>query len=137
MNLESNDFIRMDSSGSGLFGARRGGGTRKHKGLDIIRQFGEPVLAPERGYIKEIRYPYVGSKKISGFKFIGDSGISYLVFYVGINKPLKMVIDKGEEIGKAQNISGYHNDKNMINHIHIETYKDGILVNPEDILKKK
>src|SRR4030042_143776 len=41
--------IRADSMGDGSFGARRSGGRRSHKGLDIAGAVGEPVIAAKSG----------------------------------------------------------------------------------------
>ncbi|MBN1406029.1 MAG: M23 family metallopeptidase [Candidatus Omnitrophica bacterium] len=45
-------IIRCDSYGDGHFNARRGNGTRKHKGLDLSAPVGAPVYAPKSGIAK-------------------------------------------------------------------------------------
>jgi len=39
----------------------------------------------------------------------------------------------GQHIGETQDISGYWNPR-MLNHIHIEVYKNGLLTDPEPII---
>ena len=43
-------------------------------------------------------------------------------------------VEEGDVIGTAQDISSYHGG-NMENHIHISVWKNGLLTDPEPILK--
>ena len=67
--------IRSDIFGDGHFGAKREGGTRRHKGLDIKAGIGKPVLASksgavETGWVRNGMGKYVRIKHQRGYSTI-------------------------------------------------------------------
>lgn len=121
-----------DPTGAGWYGAKRG--AKKHKGFDLEAKPGALVKCPIDGVISKIGYAYA---KAPQFRYIEITSEIYRirVFYVepkiGLAKGDRVFA--GKLIGKAQDIAGYWNPK-MINHIHIEVYKNGLLTDPEPLL---
>ncbi len=124
-----------DPTGHGYYGAKRG--NRKHKGVDLVTKAGESIKAPISGVITKIGYPYANALQ---FRYVDIQSDIYRFrimycqpidgIYVGIR------VFEGQEIAKAQDIAGYWNPK-MLNHIHIELYKHGLLTDPEPLLLPK
>lgn len=124
-------FRGADPTGHGYYGAARG--NRKHKGVDLVTSVGEPVFSPINGTISKLGYPYKGNLK---FRYVEITNDKYRVRVMYCN-PLTFHVGhrifEGDKIGVAQNISEYWNPK-MLNHIHIELYKNGLLTDPEPLL---
>ena len=55
--LEAGITVRADRMGDGHFGARRSGGRRRHKGLDIEAAIGTPVIAAKSGIARTGNVP--------------------------------------------------------------------------------
>lgn len=120
-----------DPTGHGYYGARRG--TRKHKGLDLVSVPNELVTSLIDGVITKIGYPYNGNLT---FRYVDVTNDIYRVRIMYIFPSGISVGDRifaGQEIGKAQDIAGYWNPR-MLNHIHVEVYKNGLLTDPEPLL---
>ena len=119
-----------DPTGHGYYGAKRG--TRKHKGFDAISKPDELIKSPIHGTITKLGYPYANALQ---FRYIEVTNDVYRVRLMYV-EPLNILVGKrvfeGQEIGKAQNIAAYWNPK-MINHVHIEVYKNGLLTDPEPL----
>lgn len=121
-----------DPTGHGYYGAKRG--TKKHKGLDIVTNPKEVILAPIHGFVTKIGYPYSFALQ---FRYVEITNDVYRVrlMYVSPKPSLKkgQRVFAGDVIGNAQDIASYW-DENMLNHIHFEVYKHGLLTDPEPLL---
>lgn len=125
--------IRNDAKGSGYYLAKRG--ARKHYGVDFLVSEKENIYAPENGVLKGVRYPNKNDYSYSGFEFLGDSGTVYKVYYnIPDYDKVGKRVRKGSKIAIAQDISKKYGGE-MKPHIHVETYLNGLNVNPENILK--
>lgn len=119
--------VRFDAYGKGYFGARRSGGKRKHKGLDIAGNIGDIVYASKSGIVKVGNVPnglgnYVKIQHIDG----------YITLYghlksVSVEKDLW--IWQGQKIGEVGNTGNANNPK-IKPHIHFEIRKGEKVYNP-------
>lgn len=117
--------IRSDSAGDGHWQARRG--DRLHKGIDLLCNPGQDVVAPLAGFVTRIAFPYGDDLSWKGVVIQGDwcrIKLYYLDPFVGAGKQ----VYRGEPIGKAQNISLRYGGE-MRAHIHLEF--EEIIPNPE------
>jgi len=126
-----------DPTGHGYYGASRG--TRKHEGFDVISTPNENVYSPINGKVRignVYKTTKVGKEQM---KLIEITGNTYKVklMYVSSNLKNGDVVTPNMLIGKAQDISLYHDEgsKGMINHIHEGVWKNGLLTDPEPLLK--
>jgi murein DD-endopeptidase MepM/ murein hydrolase activator NlpD len=126
--LLKNHQLRMDSLGSGKFGASRSGGKRKHKGVDLIVQEGEPVYAPIAGKVTRLNVAYPHTNQWKGVTIENDTE-RVKILYVTPFVTLGEKITEGELIGHGQAISLEHGEA-MKNHIHVEYYVNDKLTNP-------
>jgi len=111
-----NNTIRMDSLGSGKYGARRK--NRYHKGVDYECLPGEYVFAPISGNISREAIPYA-NKEYSGCVIVGKLQ-TIKMFYFKFDKSLiGKQVAQGDIIGTAQDISKLHGSE-MLPHIHVE-----------------
>jgi murein DD-endopeptidase MepM/ murein hydrolase activator NlpD len=119
-----------DAWGVGLYGASRE--ERLHKGLDIVAQPGDRIVAPFIGDNVREAVPYSNDPSYRGIviKGIDDwTGYEMKVFYVeGL---LSGRIVKGQEIGTVQNLTIRY--PGITNHIHVEVKKNGVQIDPFDI----
>lgn len=116
-------ILRMDSQGSGKFGASRGGGSRKHNGTDFLVKEGDSIFAPFDAIVTRQAYPYDNDRFYTGLHLKTLDGKTLMkIFYM---KPLSAIIGKevkkGDVIGKAQDISKKYSPK-MKPHIHVEIW---------------
>ena len=121
-----------DPTGNGWFGASRSGG-RKHQGTDYCAKPGEKIFACESGKVR-IGYPYRTSKKMKLVEITNDKYQIKQMYVAPIVNNGQMVTE-GEIIGYAQDVANYHNSPKMKNHVHIEIRKNGVLINPETVIK--
>lgn len=120
-----------DPTGHGYYGAKRG--TRKHKGLDLVSKPKDVVSSLIDGVVTKIGYPYAGNLT---FRYVDVSNDVYRVRVMYIFPKNISVGDRvfaGQQIGETQDISSFWNPR-MINHIHIEVYKNGLLTDPEPLI---
>lgn len=127
-----------DSWGDGSFGASRGGGKRSHKGIDYCIDPGDEVLAPSKGTVTKLGYPYAkkpSDKTTYRYVEITDySGFRHRVFYIDPVVNTGLHIEEGSVIGIAQDIAAKYSTphKVMKNHCHYEILDlSGNPVNPE------
>jgi len=121
--------LREDSGGSGRFGSPRG--QRKHKGIDLLCEPGQVVLAPTFGRIVRA-FPYADDTKYVGCRIFNDQYMSKLFYFVPYEDLIMDDVQAGQEIGIAQDISQKYGG-GMRAHIHLELWKlnPTILLNPE------
>ena len=130
-----------DPTGYGHFGAKRG--SRKHRGHDIVSIPGESVVSMIEGTVTKIGYPYSGSAA-SHLRYVEVSNDTYRIrlMYLTPTDKIKVgdYVCEGDRIGYASEIAKYHNRNKkkgqalMINHTHVELYKNGILIDPKPYL---
>ena len=114
-----------DPQGSGVFGASRDGGARKHLGLDLISVTGDEVVSPIYGTIVRIGWAYpdgkLGSLHIEGSG--QHKGASVKLLYVKGSLHSGVDVEPGDVIGYAEDVAAYHAAKGhdgMTNHVHGE-----------------
>lgn len=149
MNLSSPTwhlvFRGSDPTGNGWFGASRG--SRKHKGVDIVVVPGEDIFAMMSGTVTKLGYVYSNPKQgkpVMRFVEIQNTieGDHYKLWqmYVSPSVEKGQEIEQNQIIGKAQDIADYHKSEDdeheMKNHVHIQLWKNGVLVDPEPLIKK-
>jgi len=121
--------------GQGHFGASRGG-SRRHKGLDIVAAYGQDVLSPIEGRVIRKSYPYANDLSYSGVLIEGTKGHSDLSVKIFYMSPPNTIMGKGVEagdvIGKAQSLLTKY--PGIINHIHLEIKRNGSIIDPKLLL---
>ena len=132
-----------DPTGHGYYGASRG--VRKHEGFDLVTIAGENVFAPHDGVVR-IGNVYKKTKpnkpvmKLIEFK---DHEYITKIMYVKSDLRTGAFVKAGDFVGVAQNITSYHtenekdSDSEMLNHIHISVWKNGLMTDPEPLLPWK
>ena len=132
-----------DPTGFGHFGAKRG--KKFHKGFDVISIPDESVVSMINGEVTKIGYPYNG-RKASHLRYVEVTEGEYRIRLMYLEPTAKIKVGDyvcaGDRVGWASNIAAYHNKGKkkgqalMRNHLHIEIYKNGKLVDPEPYLRK-
>ena len=132
-----------DPTGFGHFGAKRG--DNKHKGHDIISVPGESVVSMINGTVTKIGYPY-GGRAASHLRYVEVTEGEYRIRLMYL-EPTALITEgdyvcAGDRVGYASDIAKYHNKGKkkgqalMLNHLHIEIYKNGKLIDPNIYLKE-
>jgi murein DD-endopeptidase MepM/ murein hydrolase activator NlpD len=129
--------IRNDSQGDGFFGASRG--YRSHNGLDIVVTPSSGVYSPIEGVLLRKAYPYGTSRSNEQWEGcvivgVGDyQGYEVKIFYM---RPFVIgeYVFPGDIIGVAQDISRKYSSA-MIDHLHVEVRRDGILLDPATLFE--
>ena len=122
----------QDPTGYGYYGAKRG--NRKHKGFDLVAEPDTIVTSPIDGFITKFGQVYSHTDK---FKYVDIENEVYrwrLMYCLSFDfLTVQARVRCGDEVGKVQNIAGYWKN-GMINHLHIECYKYGLLTDPEPLI---
>jgi len=130
--------MRNDTLGLGHFGASRDGGTRTHEGVDILVYEGQPLYSPFEGILTKEFYPYSGDTRFYGFDLVGTGrfeGLKVRIMYCrAIKDKIGKAVKAGELVGYAQKISKKYSVL-MKDHIHVEVYEAGVLVDPTTHIK--
>ena len=109
--------IRMDSQGSGKYGAKRK--SHWHKGVDYVGYPGENALAPITGTVIREAKPYA-NHSYSGCVITGVYS-SVKLFYFKLDKSLiGKAVFQGDVIGVIQDIGDKSGNEGMLPHIHLE-----------------
>jgi len=117
VSIEGKIPIRSDIFGDGHFGARRSGGRRKHKGLDIKADIGKPVFASKSGVVKT-GWVKKGMGKYVKIKHHGN----YITIYGHLSKITvenDQWVWQGSKIGEVGK-TGNANYKGIQPHLHFE-----------------
>lgn len=134
-----------DPTGFGHFGAKRGfyknGKPKFHKGHDIVTVPGESVCSMINGIVTKIGYMYNGAKA-KHLRYVEVTNDIFRIRLSYIEQSIKKgdFVCAGDRVGYALNVASYHNKKKkkgaalMINHLHVEIYKNGVLVDPKPYL---
>lgn len=109
-----------DAYGSGAFGARRDGGSRRHEGVDFIAEAGQRVLAPISGYVTKIGYAYSGDANL---RFVEISNpalkLEARAFYVDPDVDVGDTVYVGQPIGEVRSLQRKY-PGGMTDHVHLE-----------------
>lgn len=137
--LEKIKLRGADKTGNGWYGASRG--NRKHKGVDYLGQLGEPVYACITGVVR-IGQVYANPVK-SQFLLVEIKNELpqpnyYRVKQMYINPVVRTGdrVEVGDLIGHLQGIGDFYG-WGMPNHCHVSIWKNGLLTDPEPIIKEK
>ncbi|XP_078347407.1 leukocyte cell-derived chemotaxin-2-like isoform X2 [Oculina patagonica] len=133
----SNQIRGRDNYGSGAYGASRDGGRRSHKGIDIVCTAGSYVYAPFPAKVRRVSKPYGRTHKHWGKDF--NTGIymegtgswqDYKVkmWYVSKDVSDGTYVSAGSVIGTMKDRAAA--SPGMTNHVHVQLYKDGSIVDP-------
>lgn len=130
--LVNPQYERNDSCGNGYYGASRGSQT--HKGIDLVCTENQAVYAPFEGKITRSFNAYSDTNIYKGIELSNENGIKVKIMYVNPNYSLiGTYVQKGQQIATAQKISNKYTC-NMIDHLHIEVWENGVNVNPSNFL---
>ena len=108
------------------WGARRAGGLRKHKGIDIHARKGTPVVAVADGTIVEKAKMPVGGKTL----WLQPQGQAWVAYYAHLDK---QYVREGQRVRKGQVIGTVGNTGNARStppHLHYGIERSGDWVNP-------
>ncbi len=131
----------LDPTGFGYFGASRG--KRKHKGHDIVSIPGESAVSMIEGIVTKIGYAYANALQ---FRYVQVENIDYKIWLMYLkpseNIKLGSVVCEGERVGYCLDVAKYHNkgkkkgDDMMINHLHVQNWKNNVLIDPNTYLQE-
>lgn len=124
-----------DTYGSGAYGASRSGGRRRHRGADYVAEPGELVHAPIAGQVTRTGFAYRNDERYS-FVELQDhaQGRTVRVLYVGPDIAIGDVVQAGDPIGRAQDLSMRY-PRGITNHVHVEMRDSpGFRVDPSDLI---
>ena len=127
VKIEGDIPIRYDSMGDGHFHARRSGGRRKHKGIDILGKVGTPVYASKSGLVKTGIVPR-GMGKYVKIAHI-DNHMSVYGHLSKVTVEDKTWVWRGQKIGEIGK-TGNANYRNMKPHLHFEIRDEGKAKDP-------
>lgn len=122
-----------DPFGKGHFGAPRG--SRTHNGIDFVCAQGAYLLSPVAGKVTKLGFPYADDHSFRYVQVTSADGLRHRLFYCLPTVSVGDVIDRGDPLGRVQNIAGRYNtaDKRMVNHVHYEVMRDdGSYVDPDN-----
>lgn len=123
-----------DKFGGGHFGAPRDGGTRKHRGVDLIAEVGDPVLMPCDGVVVMHGVAYADDPRFRTIRLQSkdEPGLEIRLLYVSPEAPIASSHQRGERIAAAQDISLKY--PGITNHCHMEIRRDGLPIDPTPML---
>lgn len=125
--------IRNDSYGSGDFMARRNG-SRRHSGIDLQANIGEPVYAVRGGRVLQARF----QRGMGNYVEIRNSG-GYVTIYGHLSRidtRQGAHVRQGDKIGEVGR-TGNANSPGLAPHLHFEIRLGGTPVDPMDFLSKQ
>ena len=126
--------IRNDPLGDGYFGAKRGGGKRKHLGIDLASPMAGLVYASKSGWARIFYYPH-GYGKLVVINHPGNWQTRY-----GHLDNIKIKsyswVKQGDVIGSVGK-TGNAIEPGIMPHLHFEIRKNNKPLNPEPFLLKK
>lgn len=120
-----------DPTGHGYYGAKRG--KRKHKGWDLVAYPEQRIISPHGGKITKLGYCYEGNMDLRYIEITDKIYRSRLLYVKPLNIKVGDLIMDCHEIGTAQDIAS-HWGNGMINHIHWQIWKHGLLTDPEPLV---
>ena len=132
-NPTGHELRGEDAYGAGFFGASRAAGARRHRGADYIAEPGEIVRAPISGVVERIGFAYRGDERYR-YVELADTVTQrdVRVLYVGPLVQLGAVVEAGDPIGRAQDLSARY-PRGITNHVHVELRQSGALSDPANL----
>jgi len=112
--------VRMDTEGSGVYGAPRG--SRKHNGVDYLCDAGQPIVAPFDMKIERVANPKARSP-LSGVKWRAGRSHGKIFYFMPAPGVVGRHVKQGEIIGVAQSVSKDYGLPAMLDHIHFQIDK--------------
>jgi len=115
--------IRNDSKGAGYFRARRkhrNSSIYPHKGVDFLLPFGpgQDVVSPMSGTLSRKIQVYSDTKEYTGWEIRNDDICIKLFYVVPDFSLVNIMVQQGEVIGTAQDISKRY--LGVLPHVHME-----------------
>ncbi len=123
-------IIRNDSRGDGLFASSRSG-RRVHKGIDLLADVGEAVLAAKSGKVISAT-----QNRGMGKYVIIRHADKYITIYGHLSEILVRKNDRvrqGQVIGRVGK-TGNARPADMLPHLHFEIRKNGVPQDPLDYI---
>jgi len=125
--------VRHDAAGSGEYGAPRG--KRTHVGVDYHCQPGMEVLSPVRGKFTKYGYCYGDDLQWRYVQITDEGGNHHRLFYTEEILPMGALVEKGQPVALAQDISKRYPGRGMLPHVHYEIMNcKGEHINPENFV---
>ncbi len=152
----SNPIIRgLDDYGSGHYLAGRG--DYNHTGGDYVARLGEPIKSPFNGTVTDVGRPYGDTtytdSKGKSVKYrsveVEDEKTGHRTNLMYVSPKVKKddVVKQGDLLGHVQDLSikfpkNASHPKGIVNHIHMELYKEGkdgvrVYLDPTKYIKPK
>jgi murein DD-endopeptidase MepM/ murein hydrolase activator NlpD len=106
-----------------VWGDPRGGGKRRHEGVDIFSKKGTPVVATADGFISRVGHNKLGGKII----MLRDQDRDYSFYYAHLDSQL---VNDGQRVRKYDTLGTVGNTGNAKNtppHLHFGIYKYGAI----------
>lgn len=123
--------MRNDSAGSGAFGAPRG--SRKHRGIDLLCEPGQEVLAPLDGIFQRLAFPYSDTQEYSGILLLSQPYEVKLFYLLPFSNLVGAWVSAGTPIGTAQDVTERYPGQGMLPHIHVQVTRGGELIDPQPL----
>ena len=112
--------IRVDSEGDGNYGTSRG--ERRHNGIDYLCDPGQGVVAPFDMILERESFPNP-DQEMTGIAWRKGKSTGRMWYFKPYKRLIGKLVYEGEEIGIAQDVSGYYGLPNMNPHIHFQVKK--------------
>lgn len=109
--------VRIDSEGSGEYGAPRG--NRRHNGIDYLCDSGQDIVAPFDMFIVRVALPRTGSK-LSGIQWRTQRSEGKMFYFLPDVQLINTWVGQNQVIGKAQSVSSVYGLPDMKDHIHFQ-----------------
>lgn len=128
------DTLRCDDDGHGYWEASRDGGSRLHKGIDLVQAVGNNIYAPFEGtYVRKMSASNLPGVEIQGTGAFENFKLQLL--YVEPTLELNTPVQAGDVVGIMQDLKTsltYADNMFMINHTHVQLRMsaDNSLIDP-------
>jgi len=127
LSADGDIAIRSDVMGEGHFNARRSGGRRRHKGIDLAGSISDPVVAAKSGIARTGEVKRGMGKYVKIFHLDGYATTYGHLDSIAVND--KDWVWQGQKIGEVGK-TGNANYRRMKPHVHFEIKKDGMAQDP-------
>jgi murein DD-endopeptidase MepM/ murein hydrolase activator NlpD len=110
--------------------------SRKHKGLDFEAAIGTPIYAPFGGVVSNVKNENTGR---CGRGFTITTTMGSTTWSIRTCHCNDIYVSKAQEVKAGEVVgtvggSGYGKDKNYGPHLHLELYKNGVVIDPTPYL---